>query len=156
MRVRGWDYFEHLKEDCDDILEIVGSVSVAEFKSRRNVHKAAVCSLLSIGELLKSFSAEERDAMPEIPWKRLIGFRDRAAHGYQHLNLDIVWELIALCVPELAKFLSKPLNCRMCGQLPLVSRKNERYVIPCACGNAVIGGELERQADVIIRWNTHC
>ena len=95
MRSSGWDYLEHMIEDCEDILEALRMVSDEnDFVTNRFVHKSVLYSLLNLGELMKSFTKSERDLVPQIPWKNIIGFRDRAAHGYHHLNLPIVWSII--------------------------------------------------------------
>ena len=32
-----------------------------------------------------------RERHPAIPWARMIGMRNRVAHGYDAVDLDIVW-----------------------------------------------------------------
>jgi uncharacterized protein with HEPN domain len=31
------------------------------------------------------------DQSPELPWKQMRGMRNRMAHGYFEINMDIVW-----------------------------------------------------------------
>jgi len=38
---------------------------------------------------------------PQIPWKKMIGLRNRLIHGYFDINLDIVWDTIAEDLPPL-------------------------------------------------------
>jgi len=94
MRVNGWDFIDHMIDDCNDILDALNSTAdYKSFKENRLVHKAVTYSLLDLGELMKTFSENERNIHPNIPWKRIIGFRDRAAHGYHNLDLEIIWEI---------------------------------------------------------------
>ena len=54
-----------------------------------------------IGEAARAVSSEGRAAYPAIPWKKIIGMRDRLTHGYFDVNLDIVWETVTHDLPPL-------------------------------------------------------
>ena len=43
---------------------------------------------------------------PQIPWRGMRGLRNRIAHGYFDLDLEIVWETVNAALPELLKQLS--------------------------------------------------
>lgn len=45
----------------------------------------------------------EREAYPRIPWRRLVGLRNRLIHGYDQIDLDIVWRIVKDDLPGLAK-----------------------------------------------------
>jgi uncharacterized protein with HEPN domain len=40
-------------------------------------------------------------AHPNIPWKQMRGMRNRMAHGYFEINLDVVWDTLQQSLPEL-------------------------------------------------------
>ena len=42
-----------------------------------------------------------RDQAPDVPWKRLGGFRDVLAHAYHRVDLDLVWEVVESELPGL-------------------------------------------------------
>ena len=42
----------------------------------------------------------------EVPWRSMRGMRNRIAHGYFEINLDIVWDTVQTALPELLKQLS--------------------------------------------------
>ena len=46
------------------------------------------------------------DQHSQIPWRSMRGMRNRIAHGYFDINLDIVWETVQTALPELLKQLS--------------------------------------------------
>ena len=35
------------------------------------------------------------------PWRSMRGMRNRIAHGYFDINLDLVWETVQLALPKL-------------------------------------------------------
>jgi uncharacterized protein with HEPN domain len=45
--------------------------------------------------------AEFADSHPERPWRSMCGMRNRTAHGYFDINLDVVWDTVRTALPEL-------------------------------------------------------
>ncbi len=54
-----------------------------------------------IGEAVKNLSIELRMKYPAIPWKSMAGVRYRLIHNYFGVNLDIVWSIVTVELPEL-------------------------------------------------------
>jgi uncharacterized protein with HEPN domain len=42
-------------------------------------------------------------AHPEIPWREIIGTRNRLIHGYDAVDYDILWEIVTADFPPLAR-----------------------------------------------------
>lgn len=71
----------------------------------------AVIHLIEIiGEASKSISEEFRDAHPEIPWELIAGTRNRLAHGYIDVDLDIIWTIVKKDLPGLVRKLKSVLR----------------------------------------------
>ncbi|MEX0692724.1 MAG: HepT-like ribonuclease domain-containing protein [Gemmatimonadales bacterium] len=47
-----------------------------------------------VGEAAAGLSAAFRAAQPELPWVEMIGMRNRIVHGYDHVDPDMVWEVV--------------------------------------------------------------
>ena len=60
-----------------------------------------------IGEAAGDVSEEYRAKHADIPWKKMIGLRNRLIHGYFDIDLDIVWDTVAGDLPPLIKALEK-------------------------------------------------
>ena len=43
---------------------------------------------------------------PDVPWRNMKGMRNRIAHGYFDINLDIVWETVRTALPPLVERLA--------------------------------------------------
>jgi len=48
-----------------------------------------------IGEAASRLSPEFRQDHPEIPWRDIIGTRNRIIHGYDTVKTDIIWDIAA-------------------------------------------------------------
>ena len=54
-----------------------------------------------VGEATKRLPMSLRDSYPNIPWRNMAGMRDRITHGYDSINLRIVWDVAKVDNPEL-------------------------------------------------------
>lgn len=62
----------------------------------------AVVRLIEIlGEAAKNISPTVQATAPAIPWRQIAGTRDRLAHAYFDVNLDIIWQVIVSDLPPL-------------------------------------------------------
>ena len=66
---------------------------------------AILRQLTILGESVKRISAELKAAHPEIPWKKIAGFRDVVVHDYFGVNLKEVWRIIQDDLPALSQTL---------------------------------------------------
>lgn len=42
----------------------------------------------------------------EVPWRNMRGMRNRIAHGYFDIDLDVVWDTVRTALPALLESLS--------------------------------------------------
>jgi uncharacterized protein with HEPN domain len=54
-----------------------------------------------IGEAAARVSTQTRERYPDIPWIEMIGLRNRLIHGYDAVDLDILWDIIQEDLPSL-------------------------------------------------------
>jgi len=102
---------EHMLDDAQDVVAFSDEAgSIESFRQNTMIYKAVVMSLLNIGELAAHLPDEFIAAHEEIPWKHMTGMRNIAAHGYQNMNLDIVWDTAKTSIPELLNFLHDQLK----------------------------------------------
>ncbi|MDA2925414.1 DUF86 domain-containing protein [Acidobacteria bacterium AH-259-L09] len=50
---------------------------------------AVIRALEIIGEAAKQVPQDMRDKAPDIPWRSMVGMRDKLIHNYSTVNLDV-------------------------------------------------------------------
>jgi uncharacterized protein with HEPN domain len=67
-----------------------------------------------IGEEIKRIDKYSNQQLlseyPAIPWKRLMGMRDRMAHGYFQIDIDIVFDALKNEIPPLFEVIKQMKN----------------------------------------------
>ena len=61
-------------------------------------------NVLIIGEVATKLMNEYPDFVaqhPEIEWRSMRGMRNRIAHGYFDIDLEVVWETLQTALPDL-------------------------------------------------------
>jgi uncharacterized protein with HEPN domain len=92
------------------------AVSLTQGRSRPDLDSDEVLALAitrlieMAGEAARRVSVETRQNHDEIPWLLIIGTRDRLAHGYIEVNLDIIWQIITGDLPPLIVKLERLLS----------------------------------------------
>ena len=63
-----------------------------------------------LGEAANAISLKTQRGLPNIPWKQIIGLRNRLIHEYFDVDYDIIWQTIKEGLPplviEIKKYLS--------------------------------------------------
>jgi uncharacterized protein with HEPN domain len=75
-----------------------------DFLADPKTQDAVIMKLLVIGELAAQLLEEHAGfatSHAKIPWSQMKGMRNRMAHGYFELDLDIVWDTVQTAIPGL-------------------------------------------------------
>ncbi len=98
------DYLDHLQQAAADACSFVEGLSKEDFLADKRTQQAVIMSLIVIGEAATKIMdqhAEFADRHPEVPWRSMRGMRNRIAHGYFDINLEVVWDTVQTALPEL-------------------------------------------------------
>jgi uncharacterized protein with HEPN domain len=63
-----------------------------------------------VGEAAAHVSADGRRQWPAIPWRGVVGLRNRIIHGYDAVDLDILWAIVEDDLPSLIAELRRILD----------------------------------------------
>lgn len=89
------------------VREFVAGMSYDGFLQDFKTQCAVVHQIMVIGEATKRLSADFRSAHSGLPWDDIAGMRDRCVHGYDQVDLEIVWKVTQEHAPKLAEYLEQ-------------------------------------------------
>ena len=95
---------------CNRVSEKVSNISITDFSLNEDIQEVVCFNLFQIGELANGLSIEFIKKYNKIPWKQIIGMRNRIVHGYDTINLEIVWSTAMESIPELKLYCKKILG----------------------------------------------
>jgi uncharacterized protein with HEPN domain len=85
---------KHILDACREALTFVKGQSKEDLQNNRMLALALVKELEIIGEAANSISMDCQLRYPMIPWKDMIGMRNRLVHAYFGINYDVVWQTV--------------------------------------------------------------
>jgi len=98
-------------KDLKVINKILGEISQIElfvkdidyeaFLNNEMIKRSVAMTLINIGELTRLLSDELRRTAKGIPFKAIMATRNIAAHHYEELRFDYVWETVKTDIPDL-------------------------------------------------------
>lgn len=60
-----------------------------------------------IGEAAAHVTDELRSRYPDVPWKDIVGMRNRLIHNYFEVDLSLLWTTVTDDLPELIALLER-------------------------------------------------
>ena len=88
------DYLQDMVEHIDKAMQFVLNVSFDDFCDNEEKVLAVVKTLEIIGEAARHLPKSLRDQDKSVPWKQVIGMRDRMTHEYFSVDLEVVWKTV--------------------------------------------------------------
>lgn len=98
------DYLGHIAEAIERIHEYVSDMDEIAFLEDRKTQDAVIRNFEVIGEAARNIERHHvayAAAHPEVPWSVIYTMRNRVAHGYFKVDLEIVWKTIHTDLIEL-------------------------------------------------------
>ncbi len=97
----------HIPDAAREAVAFSKGCNQADLNSDRQLNLSLVRLLEIIGEAARGISTDFRQAHPDLPWKSMVGMRDKLIHAYFDINLDVVWETVTQDLPSLIAQLEK-------------------------------------------------
>ncbi len=94
-------YINHILDAIKDIEESVKNISREKFEKTKDIKDANIRRIEIIGEAVKNISNNAKERYKEIEWNKIIGTRNKMIHHYFGVNLDIIWDIIKINIPDL-------------------------------------------------------
>jgi uncharacterized protein with HEPN domain len=91
----------HMMDSAMEAVVFIKGKSRADLDTDRVLSLALVRLLEVVGEAASRVTAATRQQMPDIPWSQIISLRHRLIHGYDSIDLDILWKILTGDLPVL-------------------------------------------------------
>lgn len=91
----------HMLDHSVEAVEMARGRSRKDLDGDRQFNLSLVRLLEIVGEATAAISREFRENHPEIPWRDIIGLRNRLIHGYDAVDFDILWTIVQQDLPVL-------------------------------------------------------
>ena len=99
---REWRFYvQDMIEFCEKVLSYTEGMDQSTFVADPRTYDAALRNLELIGEAATHIPSEVREGHPDIPWRAIVGTRNRLVHGYLRISDDIIWSIIQDAIPAL-------------------------------------------------------
>jgi uncharacterized protein with HEPN domain len=76
-------------------------IDQARFENEPMRQDAVIRQIEIIGEASRQLSRSFQEQHDAIPWADIIAMRNRIAHDYMNVDLDVAWEVVRYDLPDL-------------------------------------------------------
>ena len=94
-------YLGHMLDAAQKVVARTSGKTRAEYDASEDFQIVLAYLIQTIGEAASRVSPAMRDRHPQIPWKQIVGMRNRIVHDYMNIDADIVWEVATANIPGL-------------------------------------------------------
>ena len=110
MNERDESRLEWILGEEEFVLRITSGHNVTSFLNDDLVQHGVTMELINIGESVKSLSKELKQEHQGIEWQDITNLRNIAAHNYDGLRMEDIWEIVTEDISELLEQVRKILH----------------------------------------------
>ncbi|SPF41523.1 conserved hypothetical protein [Candidatus Sulfopaludibacter sp. SbA4] len=100
-------YVGHMLDMSRKALELAKGKSREDFDRDEALSIALTHLLQVVGEAARRISRSFTEEHPEIPWRAIVGMRNKVVHDYLYVDEDVVWDVITGDLEPLVASLAK-------------------------------------------------
>jgi len=94
-------FLEDIIQSADKIRRYTKGLEYDDFVRNEMVTDAVLRNLEIIGEAAGNIPDDIRSRYPHIPWRRIVGLRNIVIHAYFNVDLNIIWQIVTVNLPEI-------------------------------------------------------
>lgn len=100
----------HMLDHAREAVAMITGKGRIDLQRQRMLELALVRLIEIIGEAAARVSPEGQAEYSFIPWREVVGMRNRLVHGYDSIDLDVLWDTIEDDLPPLIDKLERTLD----------------------------------------------
>jgi uncharacterized protein with HEPN domain len=97
-------------DHAEEAVALAGDRTRTALAADRMLFLALLKLVEIVGEAASRVSEPILAAHPEIPWREMVGTRNRLIHGYDAVDADILWDIVVPDFPLLVKQINDALE----------------------------------------------
>ena len=101
---------QHMLDYAREAVSMIKGRKRKDLESERMLELSLTRLIESVGEAAARVSREGQEENPIIPWPQVVGIRNRLIHGYDQVDLDILWDTFEIDMPPLIEELERTLE----------------------------------------------
>ena len=101
---------QHMRDAVQEVLKFTQESTRESLASNRILQLAVIKDLEIIGEAANNVSLECQSKYTNVPWRAMVGMRNRLVHAYFGVDLDVVWQTVQQELPSLFLLLNQILE----------------------------------------------
>ncbi|MBI5248360.1 MAG: DUF86 domain-containing protein [Desulfomonile tiedjei] len=105
----------HMLDSAREAVHFAGGKTRDDLEADRLLALGLMKCIEIIGEAAANISNECRETLPTIPWRSILGMRNRLVHAYFEIDLDVVWYTTNVSLPPLIQILEEILTPKPSG-----------------------------------------
>ena len=90
----------HMVEAAEAAMRFAAGRQRDDLQTDQMLLFAVIRAIEVLGEAANKVSEEVRTANVNIPWKAIVGMRNRLIHAYFDVDTDMVWKTLQIEIPE--------------------------------------------------------
>ncbi len=99
--------YGHMLDHAMEALAMIQGKNRSDLDNDRMLELSLVRLVEIIGEAAVRVGTESREKYPAVPWLQIVGMRNRLVHGYDAVDLNVLWDTIIDDLPPLIAELEK-------------------------------------------------
>jgi len=97
----------HMLDHAREARGMVRGRKRTDLESDRMLQLALTHLVEIVGEAASRVSISTRETYRQIPWPDIVGMRNRLVHGYDIVDLDLLWDTVETDLPPLIEQLQR-------------------------------------------------
>jgi uncharacterized protein with HEPN domain len=103
-------YLEHILQSINRIEGYLSDVNLHDYTNNLLLQDGITRQLEIIGEAAKHLSEDTIKLKPDIPWKDIVGMRNKLSHDYFGIDIDTIWETATDDLPYIKPIIEELIN----------------------------------------------
>ncbi len=99
-----------MRDHAREALDLVRARTRADLDADRVLSLALIQLLQIVGEAAGRVSVARRNQHADVPWRQVIGLRNRLIHGYDTIDHAILWRVVSEDLPALLAALERVID----------------------------------------------